>query len=145
MTAFQIFDKGKVSFESTASFSKGTHVVVRGNGVLTVGDKFFCNVNCDILCNKVISFGADNLLGWNITMLDSDGHDTYFKDILQETMKDILLGEHVWIGANSTILKGVNLADGTIIPYGSVIHKSNNEKNVVFQNKVLKSDLMWKD
>lgn len=60
-------------------------------------------------------------------------------------MKDILLGEHVWIGANSTILKGVNLAEGTIVPYGSVIHKSNNEKNVVFLNKILKSDIVWKN
>lgn len=145
MTTFQLFDKGKVRFEGIASFSKGSHVVVRGNGMLTIGDNFFCNANCDILCNKAISFGFDNLLGWNITLLDSDGHNTYLKGMRQEQMKAIILGEHVWIGANSTILKGVSLADHTIIPYGSIIHKSNYEKNVVFQNKVLKSDIMWKD
>lgn len=119
--------------------------MVRGNGELSVGGNFFCNANCDILCNRSITFGYDNLLGWNITLLDSDGHNTYHKGVFQEPMKVITLGNHVWLGANSTILKGVSLADNTIIPYGSVIHKSNDEKYVVFQNKVLKSEITWKD
>lgn len=144
-TIFQIFDKGKVLFDDTASFCKGTHVIVRGNGRLTIGHKFFCNANCNILCNKFITFGLDNLLGWNITILDSDGHDTYVCNVRQDSQKGITSGNHVWIGANSTILKGVCLADNTIVPYGSVIHKSNKEENVVFQNKVLKTDIHWKD
>lgn len=142
---FLIFDEGKVLFDGTASFSKGTHVIVRGNGKLTVGYKFFCNANCNIFCNKFITFGLDNLLGWNITLLNSDGHDTYVCNVRQDSQKEIVLGDHVWIGANSTILKGVCLANNTIVPYGSVIHKSNQEENVVFQNKVLKTDIHWKD
>lgn len=144
-TVFQLFDEASVCFYGTASFSKGTHVLVRGNGELSVGDKFFCNANCDILCNKSITFGYDNLLGWNITLLDSDGHNTYVGNSKQKSMKPIVLGEHVWVGANSTILKGVSLAAHTIIPYGSVIYKGNEEKSVVFQNKILKTGIEWKD
>ncbi len=144
-TIFQLFDRAKLHMDATATFSKGTHVIVRGNGSLTIGEKFFCNADCDILCNKAITFGFDNLLGWNITLLDSDGHDTYVNDIKQQSQKEIKLGDHVWIGAKSSILKGVCLADNTIIPYGSIIHKNNNDKNVVFHNKVLKADIVWKD
>ncbi len=144
-TVFQLFDNAVIHFASSASFSKGTHVLVRGNGRLSVGQKFFCNANCDILCNKSIVFGEDDLLGWNITVLDADGHDTYFKGVKQEAMKGIMLGTHVWVGAKSTILKGVNLSDSTIVPYGSIIYKSNEDSNVVFQNKILKSDIEWHD
>ena len=142
---FQLFDRGRLHIDAEATFSKGTHVIVRGDGVLTVGKKFFCNADCDILCNKSITFGDDNLLGWNITLLDADGHDTYANGMKQVSQKDIVLGDHVWVGAEASILKGVRLADNTIIPYGSVIHKSNNEKNVVFHNKVLKTEIAWKD
>lgn len=85
------------------------------------------------------------LLGWNITLLDSDGHDTYVCNVRQDSQKKIVLDDHVWIGAHSTILKGVELANNTIIPYGSVIHKSNQEENVVFLNRVLKTDIHWED
>lgn len=139
-----MFDKTVVRFQGSASFSKGTHVIARGNAHLEIGENFFCNANCDILCNKLIRFCQDNLLGWNITLLDSDGHDTIVNGKCQEANKSILLGNHVWIGAESSILKGVCLAEGTIVPYGSVIHKSNDCENVVFQNKVLKSDVVWK-
>ena len=144
-TTFQILDKADIYFEGLATFSKGTHIVARSLGHLIIGDKFFCNANCDILCNKLIKFGNNNLLGWNITFLDSDGHDTFVLNEKQEQVKAIKIGNNVWIGANSTILKGVCLADNTIVPYGSVIHKSNQEENVVFQNKVLKTDIHWKD
>lgn len=127
-----------------ASFSKGAHVIARGNGNLEIGENFFCNANCDILCNKLIRFGKDNLLGWNITLLDADGHDTIVSGKCQEASKSIILGNHIWIGAEVSILKGVSLVNGTIVPYGSVIHKSNDRENVVFQNKVLKSDIVWK-
>lgn len=143
-TNFQMFDKAVVRFQGPASFSKGTHVIARGNAHLEVGEHFFCNANCDILCNKLIRFGQDNLLGWNITLLDSDGHNTIVNGKCQEASKSILLGNHIWIGAESSILKGVSLAKGTIVPYGSIIHKSNDSENVVFQNKVLKSDIVWK-
>lgn len=37
--------------------------------------------------------------------------------------KSIFVGKGVWIGANSTILPGVNIGDGAIIAAGSVVTK----------------------
>lgn len=98
-----------------------------------------------MITHPFFKLGLWYLLGWNITLLDSDGHDTYVCNVRQDSQKKIVLDDHVWIGAHSTILKGVELANNTIIPYGSVIHKSNQEENVVFLNRVLKTDIHWED
>lgn len=37
--------------------------------------------------------------------------------------KDIIIGNGVWIGSNSTILAGVTIGDGTVIAAGAVVTK----------------------
>lgn len=144
-TRFCVFDDSMVVFNGKTCISKGSNVVVRQGASLNFGDNFFCNANCNILANRGISFGDNVLMGWNITILDNDGHPTYWKGEAQETSQPIHIGEHCWIGSHATILKGVYLATGTIIPYGCTIYKSNNIPNNVFNNKSLKTEMMWKD
>ena len=146
VTQFSILDKAQVIFNGQCNISKGCNVVARGNAVLSFGKHFFCNANCKILANKSISFGNDILMGWNVTMLDGDGHRTLFNEQKQDDCKEIFIADHCWIGADSTILKGVKLDKNTIVPYGSIIHKSTNgQTNTVFSNKVLKENMEWID
>ena len=37
--------------------------------------------------------------------------------------KDIIVGNDVWIGANSVILSGVKINDGAIVASGSIVTK----------------------
>ena len=144
ITQFKILDNAQVIFNGQCCISKGCNVVARGNAVLNFGNNFFCNSNCKILANKAIYFGDDTLMGWNITILDSDGHQTIYNGSTQNSNKEIIIKEHCWIGAESSILKGVLLDKNTIIPYGSIIHKSTNGyTNTVFSNKILKENIEW--
>lgn len=144
VTQFNLYDNAHIFFNGKCTISKGSNIVARGNSSLVFGENFFCNSGCKILANKAIYFGNDTLMGWNITILDSDGHQTVFKGKNQESSKEIYVDDHCWIGAESSILKGVRLDKNTIIPYGSVIHKSTNGcSNTVFNNKVLKEDIEW--
>lgn len=144
VTQFSIFDNAQVIFDGECTISKGCNIVARGSAVLNFGKHFFCNSDCKIFCNKAISFGDNTLMGWNITILDSDGHQTVFNGIYQNSNKEIIIHDHCWIGAESTILKGVELDKNTIIPYGAIIHKSTNgQYNTVFNNKVLKENIDW--
>ena len=68
-----------VVFNGKTCISKGSNVVVRQGASLNFGGNFFCNANCNILANRGISFGDNVLMGWNITILDNDGHPTYWK------------------------------------------------------------------
>ena len=37
--------------------------------------------------------------------------------------KDIIIGNDVWLGANSTIVAGITIGDGTVVAAGSVVTK----------------------
>ncbi len=45
--------------------------------------------------------------------------------------KDVIIGKNCWIGMNSVVLPGVELADNIIVGAGSVVTKSFKESNIV--------------
>ncbi|PTB85086.1 acyltransferase [Pseudidiomarina aestuarii] len=47
------------------------------------------------------------------------------------TGANIVIGENCWIGMNSMILKGVNLADNTVVAAGTVVTKSFTESRII--------------
>lgn len=144
-TTFCVYDDSVVYFDDDCNISRGTTVFVRFGAQLRFGSHFFCNANCRILANKSISFGNDTLMGWNITILDSDGHPTFYNGDRQLIAKPIVINDHCWIGAEASILKGVILCPNTIIPYGALVFKDNTMPNSVFSNKVLKQNIEWKE
>lgn len=141
-TRFCIYDDSEVIINGDCCISRGTNIIVRYGGRLSISSGFFCNSNCNILVNKDISFGNQALLGWDVTVLDSDGHTIKADGVDGLPEKSINIGAHCWLGAKSTILKGVTLAEDTIVPYGTVCHKSNDDKYVVFANKVVKRNII---
>lgn len=50
------------------------------------------------------------------------GHDHRYLD-LPDTAASIRVGNHVWIGARSTILQGVTIGDRAVIAAGAVVTK----------------------
>jgi galactoside O-acetyltransferase len=53
-----------------------------------------------------------------ITTTDHDYHGA-----LETHFKPVIIGKHVWIGANVTILPGVEIGDRAVIGAGSVVTK----------------------
>ena len=143
-TQFYIYDNAQVIFNGNAIISKGSNIIARKNASLSFGDSFFCNSNCNILANKGIYLGNNTLMGWNITIMDSDGHRIIYNNTEQESCKEVYIDNHCWIGSYPSILKGVKLDKNTVIPYGAIIHKSTNGyTNTIFMNKILKNNVEW--
>ncbi len=60
--------------------------------------------------------------------------------------EDIVIGDHVWVGANATILKGVTVADGSIIGNRALVTNSCMEGNCVVVGvpaKIVKRNVTW--
>lgn len=83
-----------------------------------------------ICAAKSVSIGNDCLLGANITITDYDFHsvkpngrryNTNFNDI---GCKPVVIEDNVWLGMNTTVLKGVTIGENSIIAAGSVVTKS---------------------
>ena len=97
--------------------------------------------------NKSITIGEDCMLSNDIVFRTGDSHSI----IDNETKKrinygrNIEVGNHVWIGANSTILKGVVIGNNSIIGINSVVTKSIPGDSIAagIPAKVLKDNVDW--
>ena len=59
---------------------------------------------------------------------------------------DIIIGNHVWIGAHSTILKGSNIKNGSIIAIKSLVSSYFENENIIIGGipaKELKRNIYW--
>ena len=59
--------------------------------------------------------------------------------------RSIRLGEHVWIGQNATILKGVSIGDNSIVALGTIVTKDVPANSIVagVPSKVVKTGITW--
>jgi len=79
--------------------------------------------NTTIICSKNISFGNDCLLSWDILIMDDDKHPIFDQQHARNNnAKPISIGNNIWIGCRSTLLKGTSIVDGTIIASCSIVY-----------------------
>jgi putative colanic acid biosynthesis acetyltransferase WcaF len=57
---------------------------------------------------------------------DSEMHELYGGDVI--------IGHHVWIASNVTILPNVQIGDGCVVAASSVVHKNTSNKDIVAGN-----------
>lgn len=117
---------------------------------LAEGAEIFLGKDCGMsgatLCAaKKITIGEYVGLGANVSIYDTDFHplDPYLRRYgkLEDTrVAPVMIGDYAWIGANSMILKGVNVFRGAVIGAGSVVTHDVPELTVVAGNpaKVVK-------
>lgn len=94
---------------------------------VSLGKNVYFNRGVFITAHATIEIGNDVLIG-PYTVINSGNHQYIKKEILIRLQghdkKPIIIGNDVWIGANCTILAGVNIGDGAVIAAGSVVTKS---------------------
>ena len=93
--------------------------------------------NALLMASGGIEIGDCTMVAAHAKLISND-HDLYDRSIL--TMVPIKIGNHVWVGAGATILKGVTVGDHAIIGGGSVVNKDVPPYAVVVGNpaKVVK-------
>ena len=64
-----------------------------------------------------IQVGANTVIGYNTTIL---AHEYLIEEY---RLGDVLIGDRVMIGANSTILPGIKIGDGAIVSAATLVHK----------------------
>lgn len=139
---------GKVKFKGKCALGQGSKISVGKDGCLEIGDNFLITAESSIVCHHKIRFGNDVLISWDNLFMDTDFHHIY--DNNQKKLnhnKEIIIGNHVWIGARNVILKGTELEDNCVLGGNSLINKSFKQQNVLLAGqpaRILKTDLTWK-
>ncbi|WP_059103344.1 acyltransferase [Shouchella shacheensis] len=74
-------------------------------------------VMMDVMFPERITIGRNTIIGYNTTIL---AHEYL---IHEYRLGDVVIGDEVMIGANTTILPGVVVGNGAIVAAGTVVHK----------------------
>jgi len=131
-TIIDIEKGGKLILFSDAHVGLGAKIIVKESGKLIVGDHFAISGTTTIICAKSISFGGDVQLSWNSLICDTDAHSIYSADGSRiNPDAPIVIGNHVWMAANTTILKGTQICDNTIIASNSLVNGKFTEGNCI--------------
>ena len=138
---FELNKNSSLVVGSNTVFRSGGTLVVFDGGSLSLGDNVLLNNGCEIYCKDMISIGNDTVIANNTIRRDSDIHSV--KGNINH--KPINIGNHVWIGTNCIILKGVTIGDGAVIGAGSVVTKDVPAGCFAAGNpaKVIKDNVEW--
>lgn len=137
---------GKIILEGEVNIGSGSRISVGPTAVLKFGNNFSISGGSSIICQKEISFGSNCLLSWDVLIMDTDFHKIYnFYKKNINIPAPIHIGNHVWIGCRSTILKGVDVGNDIVIAAGAVVTKSLITTNSIYgaNNKILKENCYW--
>lgn len=109
------------------------YIGCRGQGKLEIGAHCFFNINASITCMKQITIGEYCKFGNNLVIVD---HDHDFGNTGEEfPAREIEIGNHVWVGANCVILKGVTIGDRAVIAAGSVVRGNVPPGSVYYEKR----------
>ena len=93
--------------------------------------------NTVIVATKSIEIGDNVMIGGGVTIIDSDFHSLDYHDWFTERDEKnmqshpVVIGNNVFLGMNSVILKGVHIGDGAVIAAGSIV-SSNVPSNEIW-------------
>lgn len=107
-----------------------TFLIVKDAGRLIIGNNTGISSSA-IVCHNQITIGNYVKLGGNVVIYDTDFHSLQCGtrresklDLVNIVSKPVIIEDDVFIGAHSTILKGVCIGKGAIVGAGSVVTKN---------------------
>jgi acetyltransferase-like isoleucine patch superfamily enzyme len=115
---------------------EGVHFAIEAEGRVSIGDYCYFT-NALLLCELELRIGSYVMMGWNASIADSDFHPIDPAERIADAIacsplgagrprpaiakRPVVIEDHVWIGPNATILKGVRIGEGAFIEPGSLI------------------------
>lgn len=102
------------------------------DSVIEIGDNVAFNNNIFICSANTVRIGNNCLIGEGVSIHDFEAHGT----LPQErhnlgAVKQVIIGDNVWIGSKVIILKGAVIGDNSIIAVGSVVLGKEYPPNVI--------------
>lgn len=134
-----ILNKGSISLGQNVKFNcsptsnyvglfKNCSIYVAPQARLTIGAETGLS-GVSIYCQQKIEIGSHVNIGGNVCIWDTDFHPLNYNDRRKHVVEKIgtapvIIKDDAFIGANSIILKGVQIGEKSIIGAGSVVTKS---------------------
>lgn len=136
-TEISIDRGGKLKIGAMFKMRDGAKIRVRKGAECLIGNNTSVNSNNMIVCHEKIVIGDNVQLSPNVQIYDHD-HDYRHPDGLKANhfkTEPVAIGNNVWIGANTVILRGTAIGNNCIIGAGCVIKGKIEDNSVVVQKR----------
>jgi len=140
---------GVVVFKGKTDIGHGSKIAVGGDGKLILGENFIITAESSIVCYSRIQFGKNCLLSWDLLIMDTDLHTikNEIGDVLN-VPKPIFIGDKVWIGCRSLILKGSIIPNNCIIGANSFVNNALEKSGCLYAGspvRLIREGVSWEN
>lgn len=126
---------GRLIFGRGVRIARGCVIVVGEQGLLSVGTRTIVGLHTRIMAATQVRIGARCMISWNCSIFDSIGHRMWLKGQDEAGIEaSITIGDDVWIGPYSIIMKGVTIGNNCIVGAGSVVRRDVPPNSLVYGN-----------
>lgn len=130
----------KIQGNARVSISRGLHswdgLSIRvESGELSIGKHCFFNSNVSLTCLNKIIIGERCSFANNVVIVD---HDHDYKNLTNTLFisSPVIIGNNVWVGANSVILRGTTIGDNCVIAASSIVKGTIPDNTLYYQEMV---------
>ena len=118
----QVANNGRIRIGKFIMCTGPTYLKTEEDAEILIGDRVFLNHNFSATAMKKIVIGNNCNIANNVVIVDHDHAILNGSPSgIEFVVAPVVIGDRVWIGANSTILKGVNIGDDAVIAAGAVV------------------------
>lgn len=131
----------------TVQVLRGARIVTMRGAQVRLGANTFLNDDVYVIARRSITIGKGCAIAWRTMIVDSDFHALYGRNGRYETLTlPVTIGDNVWIGMGSIVLKGVTIGAGSVVAAGSVV-RGDIAPEVVFAGnpgRVIREEVQWR-
>ena len=122
--------------------------LISGTGKIEIGNDVFFNNNVSLNVLGTLKIGDNVLFGENVKLYDHDHRYGGFPFSINKhefTVKNVSIGNNVWIGSGTIILKGTTIEDNVIVGAGSVVSGTILKNTKFIQKRINYSTTLGND
>ena len=135
-TKISVNERGKILLKKHIHTKRNVILCAEG-GTLEIGEGCFFNNGCMAVAKERITIGNRAAFGPNVLIYDHD-HDISSAESIHDSgykTSPVVIGDDVWIGANTVILRGTVIGRDCVVGAGSVLKGVYPAGSVIVQKR----------
>jgi hypothetical protein len=137
---------GTLEILNSVSIGKGSRLYICKNAYCVL-DNCYLTGNVTLIISKGLSIGAGSAISWGCEFIDNNWHSIKYEGRRGQNEDFISIGKHTWIGSHVKILRGVRIADNSVVAANSVVTGIFDEPSVLIAGipaKIIRRNVNWK-
>jgi len=136
--------RGRLIFRGNYMIGKGCRFDIGPKATAVFGTGYV-NANTTFIIQHELTVGDDCSISWGCQFLDDDFHQVSYAEKRQKEPR-IVIGDHVLIGSNVTLLKGTRIADRCVVAAGAVVASTFSTPGCLIAGnpaRVIREQVTW--